>query len=105
MIRPTVVTGTDTGIGKTVFSSGLAGFLGAKYWKPIQSGLDEETDSEIVTRLGGLSPDRILPERYRLQPLLRPTVPPKSTALPSIRNRFACLTSARARLSSRARVA
>jgi dethiobiotin synthetase len=67
MIRPIVVTGTDTGIGKTVFSSGLAGFLGARYWKPIQSGLDEETDSEIVARLGGLSADRILPERYRLQ--------------------------------------
>ena len=67
MIRPIVVTGTDTGIGKTVFSSGLAGLLGARYWKPIQSGLDEETDSEIVARLGGLSPDRILPERYRLQ--------------------------------------
>jgi dethiobiotin synthetase len=67
MIGSIVVTGTDTGIGKTVFSSGLAGFLGAKYWKPIQSGLDEATDSEIVARLGGLSPDRILPERYRLQ--------------------------------------
>jgi dethiobiotin synthetase len=67
MIRPIVVTGTDTGIGKTVFSSGLAGFLGARYWKPIQSGLDEETDSGMVARLSGLSPDRILPERYRLK--------------------------------------
>ena len=67
-----VVTGTDTGIGKTVFSAGLTGFLGAGYWKPIQSGLDEETDSEIVARLGGLSPDRILPERYRLQSPLSP---------------------------------
>jgi len=72
MIGPIVVTGTDTGIGKTVFASGLAGFLGARYWKPIQSGLDEETDSEIVARLGGLSPDRILPERYRLQSPLSP---------------------------------
>jgi dethiobiotin synthetase len=67
MSRRIVVTGTDTGIGKTVFSSGLAGFLGAKYWKPVQSGLDEETDSEVVARLGGLSPDRILPERFRLR--------------------------------------
>jgi dethiobiotin synthetase len=67
MNRRIVVTGTDTGIGKTVFSSGLAGFLGASYWKPVQSGLDEETDSEIVARLGGLSRDRILPERYRLR--------------------------------------
>jgi dethiobiotin synthetase len=67
MSRQIVVTGTDTGIGKTVFSSGLAGFLRASYWKPVQSGLDEETDSEIVARLGGLSRDRILPERYRLR--------------------------------------
>lgn len=61
-----VVTGTDTGIGKTVFSAGLAAVLGAAYWKPIQSGLDEETDSETVQRLGGLTPERILPEAYRL---------------------------------------
>jgi dethiobiotin synthetase len=62
-----VVTGTDTGIGKTVFAAGLAGFLGAKYWKPVQAGLDGETDSENVARLGGLSRDRIVPERYRLR--------------------------------------
>ena len=57
-----VVTGTDTEIGKTVFAAGLADLLGADYWKPIQSGLDGETDSQIVARLGGLSADRILPE-------------------------------------------
>jgi dethiobiotin synthetase len=33
----------------------------------VQSGLDEETDSEAVHRLGRLPPDRILPETYRLQ--------------------------------------
>ncbi len=46
-----VITGTDTGIGKTVFSAALAGATGAPYWKPIQSGLEEETDSEVVARL------------------------------------------------------
>jgi dethiobiotin synthetase len=61
-----VVTGTDTGIGKTVFSAALAGALGAFYWKPVQSGLDGETDSEAVARLGGLAPERILMEAYRL---------------------------------------
>jgi len=61
-----VVTGTDTGIGKTAFSAALAAALGAFYWKPVQSGLDEETDSETVMRLGGLSRERILPEAYRL---------------------------------------
>ncbi|WP_257543223.1 dethiobiotin synthase [Sphingopyxis sp. DBS4] len=58
-----VVTGTDTGIGKTIFSAALAGALGVPYWKPIQSGLEEETDSEIVARLAGVS---VRPEAYRL---------------------------------------
>ncbi|TIT41090.1 MAG: ATP-dependent dethiobiotin synthetase BioD, partial [Mesorhizobium sp.] len=44
MTKRIVVTGTDTGIGKTVFSAGLAGLLDGFYWKPVQSGLDEETD-------------------------------------------------------------
>ena len=58
-----VVTGTDTGIGKTIFSAALAQATGAPYWKPIQSGLEEETDSEIVARLAGVP---IRPEAYRL---------------------------------------
>ncbi len=62
-----MVTGTDTGVGKTVFSAGLADFLGANYWKPIQAGLEGETDSQFVVRLGGLSDNRIVPERYRLE--------------------------------------
>lgn len=59
-----IVTGTDTGIGKTVFSAGLTRALGATYWKPVQSGLDEETDSQAVARLSG---QPILPEAYRLR--------------------------------------
>lgn len=58
-----IVTGTDTGIGKTVFSAALAGALGLRYWKPIQSGLEDETDSEAVARLAGVP---IHPEAYRL---------------------------------------
>lgn len=59
-----VVTGTNTGIGKTVFSAGLAGMLDARYWKPVQSGLDGPTDSEVVADLSGVE---IIPEAYRLQ--------------------------------------
>lgn len=67
MSKPIVVTGTDTGIGKTVFSAGLADLLDANYWKPVQAGLEGETDSQLVSRLGLLSGDRILPERWRLK--------------------------------------
>ncbi|MGE4373395.1 MAG: dethiobiotin synthase [Xanthobacter sp.] len=62
-----VVTGTDTEIGKTVFSAGLTGFLDAMYWKPVQSGLEEQTDSRTVARLSGLPASRILPEAWRLR--------------------------------------
>lgn len=59
-----VVTGTDTGVGKTVAAAALAWRLGAVYWKPVQAGLEEETDSEAVARLAGVD---VLPEVYRLR--------------------------------------
>ena len=66
MAQRIVVTGTDTGIGKTVFAAGLTALLGACYWKPVQAGLAEETDTCRVQRLAELSADRVIPERYRL---------------------------------------
>jgi dethiobiotin synthetase len=57
-----VVTGTDTDIGKTVFAAGLAGLLGARYWKPVQAGLPG--DSETVAALAGVE---IVPEAWRLK--------------------------------------
>jgi dethiobiotin synthetase len=84
-----VVTGTDTEIGKTVFAAGLADLLHACYWKPIQSGLEGETDSQIVARLGGLSKERILPERYRLT---MPASPHQSAAIDGVRIETEALT-------------
>ena len=59
-----IVTGTDTGIGKTVFAAALTGALCGVYWKPIQAGLDGETDGEIAARLSGRP---ALPEAYRFR--------------------------------------
>ncbi len=67
-----VVSGTDTGVGKTVFAAALAGALDGAYWKPIQSGIDDGTDSDRVAALSGLSRDRILPESYRFKAALSP---------------------------------
>jgi dethiobiotin synthetase len=72
MRRRIVVTGTDTGIGKTVFSAALADFIDARYWKPIQAGLEGETDAQVVGRLGGLSKERIIPERWSLRTPVSP---------------------------------
>jgi len=77
-----VVTGTDTGVGKTVFCAGLANLLDANYWKPIQAGLEGETDTEVVARLGGLASDRIVPELYRLR---TPASPHLSAELDEVR--------------------
>lgn len=87
-----VVTGTDTGIGKTVFAAALAGALDAYYWKPVQAGT-EECDRDRVAELGGLSPERLLPEAYRLATPCSPhraaeidgvTIDPARLALPSV---------------------
>jgi dethiobiotin synthetase len=60
-----IVSGTDTDVGKTVFSAALADALGADYWKPVQAGHDDGTDALRVAALG-LSPERILAEKHIL---------------------------------------
>lgn len=82
MSRQIVVVGTDTGIGKTVFSAGLANLLGANYWTPVQAGLEGETDAQLVERLGCLDADGILPELYRLR---TPASPHHSAEMEGIR--------------------
>lgn len=61
-----VVAGTDTDVGKTVFSAALTSALDGYYWKPVQSGLQGETDSDVVSRVTDLPETHILPEVYRL---------------------------------------
>lgn len=66
MSRAIVVTGTDTGIGKTVAAAALVRLLDADYWKPVQAGLDGETDRDTVIRLAAIDPSRAHRETYRL---------------------------------------
>lgn len=61
-----IITGTDTGVGKTVFASALCQALDACYWKPIQAGMEDGGDSSQVALTAGIAPERILPEAYRL---------------------------------------
>lgn len=50
--------------------------------EPIQAGLEGETDSQLVARLGRLSDDRIVPELYRLR---TPASPHHSAELDGVR--------------------
>lgn len=69
MSKNFIITGTDTGIGKTTFSAMLMQALhqaGQKksYWKPVQSGLDGMVDTRTVQKYSGLADEYFLPESY-----------------------------------------
>jgi dethiobiotin synthase len=67
MSKQFFITGTDTGVGKTHVSAILTHGLKASYWKPIQSGIEEESDTELVARLTQLPENHFIPEVYRLK--------------------------------------
>jgi dethiobiotin synthetase len=58
-MRGLFVTGTDTGVGKTVVSAALlCRYALARYWKPIQTGIESDDDTAEVRRLVGKTHDR-----------------------------------------------
>ena len=67
-----IVCGTDTNIGKTVISSLLVQGLHATYWKPIQSGLEDGSDTSRVREILNLPEERCLPEAYKLNAAVSP---------------------------------
>jgi len=74
-VRGLFVTGTDTGVGKTVLAAAIVASLRAtgepvQPLKPVLSGLDEPTDPdwppdhELLARAGGVDPDTVALIRY-----------------------------------------
>ena len=59
-----IICGTDTDIGKTLISSFFVRGLNSFYWKPIQSGIESQTDSQTVRKLAKVSKDKIIKEAY-----------------------------------------
>jgi dethiobiotin synthase len=76
VLRGLFVTGTDTGVGKTVVASALlhryrAG-LAVCYWKPIQTGIEQDNDTAEAARLGECQPQEVLDAGIRLPRPLSP---------------------------------
>lgn len=90
-----VVAGTDTGVGKTVLSALLTLALDGEYWKPVQSGLEDETDSEAVLRMTAVAGDRIHDEAYRLKRPLSPDQSARAEGVAINRARIVAPTTAR----------
>ena len=69
-MRNYVIAGIGTGIGKTILSSILVEALEADYWKPIQAGDLDKSDTLTVQKLISNPVSVLHPERYRLtQPM------------------------------------
>jgi len=79
--KPLFVTGIGTGIGKTVVSAILVEKLHADYWKPVQSGDLDNSDTQKVQSLVANKTSVFHPEAYRLT---QPYSPHKSAALDGI---------------------
>lgn len=68
-----ILTGTDTGIGKTVASAMLVQALEYNYWKPVQCGIEDGgVDTRRVQKMTDLPDSRFLPEAYVLTEPLSP---------------------------------
>lgn len=69
-MQPIFITGIGTGIGKTLVSAIVTEALDAAYWKPVQAGFDEGTDTgwvgERISHPPQPSHPRLFPETYKL---------------------------------------
>jgi dethiobiotin synthetase len=75
-VRGLFVTGTGTGVGKTVLSASLIAAMAAagervQAHKPVLTGLDERPgpgawpqDHELLARVAGMTPEEVAPLRY-----------------------------------------
>jgi len=61
------ITGIGTGIGKTLVSAIVTEALQSDYWKPIQAGFENGTDTEEVKGLISNNTSVFYPEVYKLK--------------------------------------
>jgi dethiobiotin synthetase len=84
-LRGFFVTGTDTGVGKTVAcaalmcilrgrssGSGRGVALPLRYWKPVQTGIEQDDDTQVVRRLAQCRDEEVLDVGIRLPRPLSP---------------------------------
>ncbi len=86
MARGLFVTGTDTGVGKTVVSAALLlryrSRFALRYWKPIQTGIEQDDDTADVRRLATCEPHELREDGVRLR---RPVSPHLAARLADVR--------------------
>lgn len=95
MTRGLFITGTDTNIGKTVVAAALMHRyrkeLPLRYWKPIQTGIEQDDDTAVVRELGKCADDELLDQGVRLKHAVSPDLAAQLTGA-KIEIRDVCLT-------------
>ncbi len=66
-MKPIFITGTGTDVGKTLVAAIVTEALHADYWKPVQAGFSEGTDSLRIEQLITNNKTIIHPELYKLK--------------------------------------
>ncbi len=66
MAKTFFITGIGTGVGKTIAAAIVTQALQADYWKPVQAGFDDGTDSQTVASLVGNTQTVFHQEAYKL---------------------------------------
>jgi len=72
MSRRIFIAGIGTGVGKSVVAAVVAQALRADYWKPIQCGNLENSDSDLVRSLLSNDESVMHPETYRFKEPISP---------------------------------
>jgi dethiobiotin synthetase len=73
-MRPIFVSGIGTGVGKTIVAAILTEVLEANYWKPVQAGYENGTDSDLIKSLVGNSRTIIHSETYKFETAVSPHI-------------------------------
>ena len=66
-MKPIFITGTGTDVGKTLVAAIVVEALQADYWKPVQAGYENGTDSLWVQQMLSNKKSVIHPELYKLK--------------------------------------
>jgi dethiobiotin synthetase len=73
-MKPIFITGTGTGVGKTLVAAIVTEALQADYWKPVQAGFEEGTDSLWVAQMVLNKQTVIHPEVYKFKMAASPHI-------------------------------
>ncbi len=91
-MKPIFITGTGTNVGKTFIAAIVTEALGADYWKPVQAGFEEGTDSLWIQQMISNNKTIVHPEVYKLKmaasPHLAAPSEQKKISIKKIMNHF-----------------